>query len=551
MTSKTSTKPKSGHFPAAMSEEAWAATTDAERIAHIRAGGFMTVSQTAEILQSVNEDIRKEAEYLESLAEFGATPLPSSSLDDALVSRLKSLTPEVYNLTSIKEYWRQVNETFSEDELKQLRMFRLKEIAETQVAIQRQLDELTGNQPDKPRLRRQNLAPLADKGHIKSSGDRLNKAAVESLMPGAMKPFSEIQADMDALEARGLTTSKKYWAAYPFNSKKGLHGAIGLTKNPGEVIWKMLQSNGALAVKAQYALWARAYKETDADPHKLIVLSVSQFCTDLGFKKKKGAHERSNKHKAIEVLELLTSLELSAIYQNPRGKVVHLHGPLWMRGGVTEELDGYTDLFGESHHGNPADRMAWNPTAFAYAPGVFFADPAWRKYNHNVALIGEGLLQLGTGNEDKWAVMVGGYLALLARMNGYRQMRVSVARVVERTGLLFEMKHRQPGRMREKLQRALDRLKLVKIIKDAHFTSEPEDIDLDDFNDTQTLDNLAEPHRWSDGWMHQSILVEWSEDLEQRGSALIERKQKRITHATTKKRCTKASAEAQILLDDE
>jgi hypothetical protein len=373
------------------------------------------------------------------------------------------------------------------------------------------------------RKRRTALTPLSQNGFIRAPSHRISKATIEALMPGAMRPAAEVKQALQALEARGLIgVDKKLWAAYPFNAKDDLHGAIGFSQNPGEAIWSMLQRNGALAVKAQYALWARAYRETDAEPNKFITLPIPQFCDDVGFKRKKRAHARESKQAAVDVLKLLTSLELVALWQTPQGKTQRVHSPLWTRGPIAEELDGYADLFGANRVGDPA---TWDPVAFAYAPGYFFGDEEWRKYNRTVAYIGEGLLQLGTNTADKWAVMVGGYLAIQARMNAWRTLRRKVWRVLAKTGLLDELKkHRQAGRMRGMFERALDRLAEVGVIKGWQITCESEDTNADD------LDAITEPEstKWAAAWMSECVVVEWTEDFGRRENKLQACKQKQL-----------------------
>jgi hypothetical protein len=227
------------------------------------------------------------------------------------------------------------------------------------------------------------------------------------------------------------------------------------------------------------------------------------------------------------VLGLLTSLEIMMVWRTPQGQTRRIRSHLWLRGAIAEELDSYADLFGANRVGDPED---WDPVAFAYAPGYFFADPDWRRFNKNVALIGAGLLKLGIDNFDKWAVLVGGYLAIQSRINGYRPLKRKVRLVMEGTGLMEEIsKNRQPGRAREKLDRALERLKSVGVIKDFEFTSRPEDVDPDDLNNTKTLDVPPEPTQWAGAWLDGSVLITWPDYLRQRAKELEKRRQKYAT----------------------
>jgi hypothetical protein len=336
----------------------------------------------------------------------------------------------------------------------------------------------------------------------------------------------------DDLEAFDLKST--FWRAYSFSSgrrspvRNMVVGVIGFKQQPEDRVWDILKKNSALAVKAQYALWARAYAETDAEPSVYISLTISQFCDDLGFKRKKEMHKLRNKQAAIAALELLTSLELVCVFQPPRGRTQRIRGPIWTRGVISEELVGYQDLFSEGSAGNFS---RWVPKAFSYAPGAFFANDAWRAYNKFIAFVGEGLLKLSSENSDKYAVMVGGYLAILARMNSYQQSKVKVRTLVEKTGLWAVDRQKNPGRMESKLEKALDRLREVGVIKDWLITSSEEEIDPDNLDDERTLEGLSRPARWTKGWLAQSVIVDWPDVLEKRGKMLRENRSKQINKA--------------------
>jgi hypothetical protein len=380
---------------------------------------------------------------------------------------------------------------------------------------------------------RLSVEPLARDGFLLVASDRVNKATIEAFMPGAMRKAADITAVLSEMETKGLSDVRKFWAAYPFESNSdALRGLVGFTKDPGETIWQLLEEKGALAVKAQYALWARAFAETDAEFNKFITISVPHFCDDLGFRKKKRAHTRASKQAAMAVLELLTSLELVMEFQRPQGKMMQLRGPLWTRGIVAEERDGYADLFGANRV--PGTRALWEPVAFSYAPGPFFANPAWRAYNRNVALIGEGLLKLSTENEDKWAVMVGGYLAILARMNGYRRNTVGVRLLLEKTGLWRVNGERNPGRMRDKLMRALERIQQVGIIRAWQITRPADLFDPNDLSAPQTLAGLSERTRWARDWLSENVLIDWPNGMERRADELRAGRARAINRRATR-----------------
>ncbi len=497
-------------------DEEWEALSDGERASLVRAErvhlhqiqkGLHSDSKElrAACVEKVNEMSRPLIEAMRAaFIEITLTALPDLSFDEqdgweAISRAIGGARPE----------WQITSETSPADVLNLLRQ------------------EIEKQKQAKRKRRKVEVEPLAKDTFIRAPADRFNKAAIESFMTGAMLKATAIQPKLDALEARGLTESNQFWAAYPIETKANdLHGAIGFTKDPGEAIWNLLQKNGALAVKAQYALWARAYADTDALPHQFIKIPITQFCDDLGFKRKKRAHTKENKQAAMRVLELLTSLELIAVYQPPQGTTRRLRGPLWSRGIIAEEMDGYADLFGSNRV--PGTKAMWEPVAFSYAPGPFFADEVWRAYNKNVALIGEGLLKLNADNEDKWAVMIGGYVAILARMNGYRSTNVGVRFLLEKTGLWSVNGESNPGRMRDKLERALDRVRGVGLIREWKITTPPEGVNPDDFTSDETLTSLAEPTRWTKNWLGQCVIIDWPPDMERRAGELKAKKSKAI-----------------------
>ncbi|MET0463490.1 MAG: hypothetical protein ABW007_10055 [Chitinophagaceae bacterium] len=381
------------------------------------------------------------------------------------------------------------------------------------------------------------LRPLAESGYILVQADRINKATVEAFAYGAMRPLPS-----NYLESLGPDAT--FWLAHKFGSgqpKSGrdyLVGAIGFKEEPAQRVQRLLQRNGALAIKAQYALWARAYAETDATPGVYITLSITQFCDDIGLARHNGVHRPENKLAAMAVLELLTSMELICIYRPPQGPIKRIRGPIWSRGMISEELRGYEDVF------EGGNRPLWVPKAFSYAPGPFFANDTWRAYNHYIALVGEGLLKLNSNNADKYAVMVGGYLAILARMNGYRRCRVGLRTILERTGLWAVDRRKNPGRMRKKLEDALDRLIKVGVIKSWDITASraKEEIDWDNFEDEKTLEKMAEPHRWLKDWLKQVVVVDWPMAMKKRELILKEKKAQHAKAAIRRKGSTRKTA---------
>jgi len=381
-------------------------------------------------------------------------------------------------------------------------------------------------------LKKPTVQPLAESGYLLIPADRINKATIEALTTRAIGLIPTHQ-----LEPIGIDVA--FWGGHTFGmsqhtlGRDQVIGVVGFRHKPEEHIWQFLNKYGAIAIKAQYALWARAYAQTDATPGVYISLTISQFCDDIGFAKKKRAHTLKSKQAAITVLELLTELELVCVYQPPKGPPQRIRGPIWARGVISEELLGYKDLF---HSISAKENNRWIPKAFSYAPGPFFENEAWRKYNHYIALVGEGLLKLRSDNTDKYAVMIGGYLAILARMNGYRSSRIIVQTLLEKTGLWKVDGTKNPGRMRKKLEDALDRLREVGVIRSWDITSFMTDTNVEKLDDVSKLGELSEPTRWAKLWLAQTIIVDWPEAFKNRELKLRVEKERHKKRAALKRR---------------
>lgn len=341
--------------------------------------------------------------------------------------------------------------------------------------------------PGRPKQKR--LAPLADHGIIRVESSRIEAHVIRALSPGGLR------RDLTDELARKLGTGERWWAGTPIHSESkragGVEGLIGLPSEPDAALWDFLQRNGPLAVKAQIALWARVYAETNAEPGRFVTQSVSDFCDALGYTRKKGAHERGSRERAIKVLQLLTQLELMMFHRGIDGKIARLRGPIWTRGLVGEELDSYADLFGAVREGSPSE---WVQVGFSYAPGHWFQNQEWRAQNRSFALVGEGILKLRP-DRDQAAILVGGYLATQARISRYGPKRLKLATIAERAGLLAK-DERNPGRVFDTVERALDRLVEASVVGDWQRTDAKNDEpDMDDPEDLASLANLAENRR--------------------------------------------------------
>jgi len=162
---------------------------------------------------------------------------------------------------------------------------------------------------------------------------------------------------------------------------------VGFYSDPGAELWDFLRERGDAALEAHYALWARCYGATDAEPHKCVMRDVPQFCSDLGHAKQKaGGFKRRDKQHAMRLLDALTTAELT-VEARVGKKVNRPHGPIWARGVAAEQRDEYGDLFGSARAG-ARDRR--EPVAFSYRPEPWFEDEDWRKRNAFVGMVGVG-----------------------------------------------------------------------------------------------------------------------------------------------------------------
>jgi len=308
-------------------------------------------------------------------------------------------------------------------------------------------------------------SPIAREGFIRFPSERIFKAALEALMPGAMLAGPPLHTAMESLTDHGRQIGDRLEAAYVFKSKRGdFEGAIGFPHGTDPALRQALQNMPSLAVKALFALWARLYAELSSPAHgETISMSVSQFCDDLGYKRKRGSHEPENRRQAVLILRALMTLEALVTYK-PDQRELHLGGTLFHRSRLSLDIKGYSDVF--SSPGVVGAGEVHGVEAFTYGPGATHANPIWRARNTSVAFASEGLLRLGAGNKDRWAVLVGGYIASLAGMNGYRERPLNARTLLEKTGLFLEgERHRKIGRMQDKLENALERLQEIGFIE--------------------------------------------------------------------------------------
>ena len=333
---------------------------------------------------------------------------------------------------------------------------------------------------------RRKAPPLGWHGLLRFPADRIHKAVVETLSRGVI--FFPDEPDRELAAGRELPTSR---------GRDRLTGAIGFRRRPSEPEEDRLHRNWPLLVKLQYALWARAFAEADGEPGAPVTVTWAQLCEDLGYARlRNGAHRPEHKRLVAELVDLLTRLQVEADYQAPDGRTTRLSGPLWRRHPALEE-----------------------ERSFVYSPGAWYDDPVWREFNRTVGLARAELLRLRP-DRDRWALAVGGYLAPLARMNGYRPLTLRVETLLERTGLR-EAEERNPARMREMLERALDRLQAAGLIGNWDWRSASDhEPDMDAPAELAALTEAA-------GWDDRAVVIRWPAALQRREPGLAASRERR------------------------
>ena len=378
-------------------------------------------------------------------------------------------------------------------------------------------------------------------------------AGVRSLGPRTVSLPPELLFLNDAIH-RGAVTSLaqiEQWAEvkdFAFGIEQTIASAsviIGLPSGErAQGLWEYLRGGGARLVKAHYALWARYYEDVEQGGMRYVMISVPQFCADIGLKKHaKGGFRPGQKQDALQMLRALTSIEMS-VSKVLGKKERRIRGPLWARGFEAQERDVYGDLLGAAREGK---EESWEPVAFSFAPGPWFEDPEWRRYHRFVGKIGSGLLRL-SGDSDQWAILIGGYLGTLGRSNGYQPLRLRVDTILKNSGLAqSEDAKRRAKRNREKLEAALDRLAAPEIGVLRHWRFVDTDVAEPDMDNPAAVAaygaaEVYPPGDWR-GWIVE-IQLPFEEDAER----LEKEKKRAITGAkrrASKKRVPKSESLAQ------
>lgn len=338
-------------------------------------------------------------------------------------------------------------------------------------------------------LRSRRPAPLPELLHLPA--DLIVKRSFEAFLPGNM--------------ARE-TNDMGFFAVYSWGDKPGkrIHseGRIGYEDNPGEAVWKFTQTRGAMLAKLQLALWARA---SDVGSYnEKVELSIVELCDDLGYKRKKGGHRRERKIEVGQALRCLRKLQVEA---RPvvQGKTFKLSGPLWAIGLEV----AYEDLF---------DSV---PCFIRFSVGDWFHQPAWRGLNKQIATVSAGALKLSTDKNDQGAIFLACYFSILPRMDGNKATKQLKAETLADQSGLAETYRNRPGRLQEAVERALDRLVEVGVVKRWRLNAVDPCADPDDLDNPETLATLAEDGaKVKRHWLTQVYEIEWPDNVVRTGPAI-------------------------------
>ena len=346
---------------------------------------------------------------------------------------------------------------------------------------------------------------------LRVPSDRILKSTWDAFLPGNLSETNDM----------GFFSAYSY--SYPSSkkNKSSAKGVVGYKKNPGEAIWDYTQKRGSMLSKLQLSLWARAYAETGARAGEFIELSMNQLCDDLGYKRKKGGHRLQSKIEVRDALNCLWELEVEArvIVKDKEYKIT---GRLWNEGLRVEQSE---DLF-ESV-----------PYSVRFAPGDWFNTRAWRRLNKQVASVSAGALKLSTERKDQSALFLACYFSTLARMNHNRPFsRLSANKLAQKSGLVETYKGR-PGRLREAVERALDRLIEVGVIKEWRLDTVDPCADPDDLDNPETLATLADDGSLTKrNWLSQVYIIEWPDEVVKTGPAIAEGEAKAARRALAQAR---------------
>jgi hypothetical protein len=364
--------------------------------------------------------------------------------------------------------------------------------------------------------------PLAKGINLRFSSTNINKLFVESLMPGAMKEFTAVQDSLEGLKNKTLLDALQFKTAYIGHSKSDLEGVVGFKYDLGSEMKDILENESALLTKAHYVLSERFYEQTGGEGSGQSAITLNQFCDDLGMPRKNGAHTPRNKERARSVFEVLTSTRISALaYLNGKKSPLRISDNMWKQGAEIEAQK----------------RGRWHEHILTFTRGGF--DDEWQKQNKKfIGYIHRGFLELKADNQDKYAILLGGYLASFAKMNQYQIHPLKLLPILKRVGLWNVYAEATPGKMREKLERSLDKLVSVGILREwrieelSNVTRVVKQMSKainyeEDYEEVGDNEHEAEPDKWVKAWLNKRLVIAYPFEFDERGKI---NKEKRVIY---------------------
>jgi hypothetical protein len=397
-----------------------------------------------------------------------------------------------------------------------------------------------GKQAKDKKLERLELTryqPLTNVTKLRFSCTNINKLFVEALMPGAMRDFTIVKDSLEGLRNKTLMDALQFKTAYIGRSKNDLEGVVGFKYDLTPEMKDVLENESALLTKAHYILSERFYEQTGGDGDGYAVITRNQFCDDLGMPRKKGAHTPRNKERSELVFEILTTEKISALaYLNGERSPHRVSDNMWKTGPEIEAQK----------------RGRWHEKIITFTRGVF--DDDWQKQNKKfVGYIHRGFLELKADNQDKYAILLGGYLASFAKMNQYQIQALRLLPLLKRIGLWDVYGATNPGKMREKLERALDQLVAVGILREWRITELPKvekavkqmskAVNYEEsYEEVGDFEHEAEADKWVKTWLNMRLVIAYPYEFDERGKINQEKRALHIKHNQKTKEKRRASA---------
>jgi hypothetical protein len=387
------------------------------------------------------------------------------------------------------------------------------------------------------RLELTRLQPLTNVTKLRFSCTNINKLFVEALMPGAMRDFNIVKDSLEGLRNKTLMDALQFKTAYTGRSKTDLEGVVGFKYDLSEEMKDILENESALLTKAHYILSERYYEQTGGDGNGYAAVTLNQFCDDLGMPRKKGAHTPRNKERARLVFEMHTTAKISGLaYLNGEKNPHRVSDNMWRPGPEIEAQK----------------RGRWHERILTFTRGVF--DDEWQKQNKKfVGYIHRGFLELKADNQDKYAILLGGYLASFAKMNQYQIQALRLLPLLKRIGLWDVYGATNPGKMREKLERALEQLVAVGILREWRIT-ELTNVEKavkqmskavnyeESYEEVGDFDHEAEAGKWVKTWLNMRLVIAYPYEFDERGKINQEKRALHIKRNQKTKEKRRASA---------